>query len=46
MVFESVRDLYTGHPRYEVDILAVVSPSVTKMLPILKGIGYKVMVRT
>jgi hypothetical protein len=46
VVFQSVRDVYPlDHPRYEADLLAIVSPKVVKMLPLLTAIGYKVVVR-
>lgn len=42
---ESVRNIYSNHPKFNVELIAIVSPVTQKMLPLLKALGFKILVR-
>jgi hypothetical protein len=42
---KSVRDLYADHPMYDVQLLAIVSVTTVKMLPMLRRSGYRILQR-
>ena len=46
VVAKSVRDLYADHPKYDVQLLAIVHRVTTvKMLPMLRRSGYRILQR-